>query len=350
MVKERPVRNVFGYAILLLMVGSLPVMAGTSAERILRGSLAERGYMTGFDGETDRFVFIGRQVMKTGEYGFDAVFARKRIALARRAELRAKAQLLQALRVRAEGGNRVQTAASDGAGSRRTESTFGLFAGNRLCGWHVLDAVERTERGVYEVAVAVLWSPELEAAGRAAREGRLVPSATWRDECETWLNGQDVSTWTGPRLFRDTAGFPHLFGVGISVLDGNHDLQMKAARMKADMSARGNLLLALFGDAEVRRHAMSRIVSGSAQGDGIDAESVYTALADVEVKGKSVDGMMPVHERVTKCPFSRRKTLVVVYGVKPPDVPAVFPAAADSEKNRGLKIWNPETGRFEKQR
>lgn len=335
------------------LVWAMPVFARLSAEQRLRDALVARGYTIGFDEGRNRFLFLGRQLAQVGEGDLGAWFARKRPTWARCAELRAKSKLLQALHSRARGANRLRMETGPSGAKHQAESTFALFAENELSGWRVLDSVEVLEKGVYEVSVAVLWSPELEAAGRAAREGRLSPSATWNTDCETWLAAQDLSLWTNTRVFQDVTGFPHLLGVGSSVLADENSHRVNAARMEADMKARGSLLLGLYGDAEVGRYAASRISSDSARGSGFDTESAFMSLANVEVKGKNVVGMMPIYERVVEHPLVKQKVLVVVYGVRPQIAAGRFAGdsvsapRASGDSSVGVMIFNPNTGKFE---
>lgn len=340
-------------AFVALLLGTMPAFARVSAEQRLRDALVARGYTIGFDEDKDQFLFLGRQVAQVGEKDPDTVLALRRPCLARRAELRAKSRLLQALRGRAYSGNRLRVEADSRDVKHQTDSLFALFAENTLSGWQVLDSAEVLENGIYEVAVAVVWSQELEEAGRAAREGRLRPSATWQNDCEAWLDAQDLSLWTGTRVFRDSTGFPHLLGVGSSVLVDENPLQMKIVRKKADMRARGSLLLGLFGDAEIGRYASSRMLLDSATGSEFDTQSAYMDLANVEVKGKAVMGMMPVYERVVEHPLMRRKILIVVYGVRPQTTAKGTGGVSDfgpqtGASTTGLMIFNPNTGKYEK--
>ncbi len=337
--------GLFRCALATLLVGTVPAFARVSAEQRLRDALVARGYAIGYDEDRAQFLYLGQRRMQVGEGDVGSFLARKRPILARRAELSAKSQLLLALRNRASGGNRLRVNVGPDATKHQTDSVFALFAENTLSGWSVLDSAEVLEDGVYEVAVAVLWSPELEAAGRAAREGRLPPSATWKDECEAWLNEQDLSSWTGTRVFRDSAGFPHLLGIGGAVLIDENPHWKNAARMEADMKARGCLLLGLFGDAEVGRYAASRISSDSEKGIGFDSEAAVMALGNVEVKEKSVMGMMPFYECIVEHPLVKGKMLVVVYGVRPP---AAKVSRGVGGSAAGVMIFNPHTGKYEK--
>ena len=87
--------------------------------------------------------------------------------------------------------------------------------------------------------------------------------------------------------------------------------------MKTDLWARKNLLLCLYGDAESRKVAMEWMSMKSGAVTDTDAESLYGALANIEVKAKVVEGMTSVFDRFVTHPITGQKMLVTVYGILP---------------------------------
>ena len=282
------------------------------------------------------------------------------------AELKAKADLLRFLRQRWSGSEKVKLFADDEQVDMEMTSAVDLFAKSLVSGWYVLCSAERYENGVYSVAVAVTWSLELEVAGRAARAGCLPCSESYKPELEEWLKKQDLTTLTGSRVFVDRAGFPHFLGIGVGDAEGPSRLWQKQLQMKTDLWARKNLLLCLYGDAESRKVAMEWMSMKSGAVTDTDAESFYGALANIETNAKVVEGMSPVFERFVTHPITGRKMLVTVYGI----LPKVFkqknniapepnnsgrgsvvenPAQPHEANQSSMMIWNPNSGKFEKQ-
>lgn len=332
--------------------------AATSVEQRIRDSITHKGYRLGFDRERNTFVFLGRKMSEMKSPASDSSFLLQRERNLKIAELKAKSALLGYLRQTRTGAEFVDVCERNSNIEKKVQSVIAAFAANLISGWQVLDVAEGYSDGVYDVAVAILWSPALEYAGRMARTGRTVASNDYRTESRRWLKLQDMSSWYGCRIFVDSVGFPHLLGIGVGDADGKSPIEMKALRLKCDLSARKNLMLGLWGDGEMRKTAEDMILTGNADEGGFESESFFEQMASVEAKGKTIEGMMLIDERIVTHPLSRRKMLVVVYGIEPSREAVGDRIFAEAPKPicesncpgpSGVQVWNPQTGKFEKQ-
>lgn len=335
------------------------------AEQAVRQTVAQLGLSLSETKLNSQLVFIGLHKSEMSHPSKVPMFLLVREKDHKIAELKAKAELLRFLRQHWSGREDVKLFADDEQVDMEMTSVVDLFAKSLVSGWYVLCSAERYENGVYSVAVAVTWSLELEAAGRAARAGCLPCAESYKPELEEWLKKQDLATWTGSRVFVDRAGFPHFLGVGVGDAEDPSRLWQKQLQMKTDLWARKNLMLALYGDAESRKVAMEWMSMKSGAVTDTDAESLYGALANIEVKAKVVEGMTSVFDRFVTHPITGQKMLVTVYGI----LPKVFkprrdvtpepnkragessvedPAQPPVANQSGVMIWNPNTGKFEK--
>ena len=357
---ELVVVRIYCFFLCLLMLVPPLAFGGaeTSAGQSIRDSITHKGYRLGFDRDRNTFVFVGRKMAEMKSPVSEKSFLLQRERILKIAELKAKAALLGYLRQTRTGAEYVGVREENSDVEKKLQSVAVAFAENLISGWQVLDVAEEYSDGVYDVAVAILWSPALECAGRMARAGRMVASEDYHTEFTKWLKLQNMSGWYGCRVFVDSAGFPHLLGVGVGDADGKSPIEMKALRLKCDLSARKNLMLGLWGDAKMRKAAEDMISTQNGERDGFDSESFFDQMASVQAKGKTLEGMMLVDERMVVHPLSRRKMMVAVYGIEPSravlkdGISAETPnptCESQSPGPSGVQVFNPKTGKFEKQ-
>lgn len=349
------VRRVFSLAVVIFCM--LQLNASDDAEKIVRENVARLGRKIGFNRDRKEVVFVGRALFEENSPEKDDSFLHYRDWYFKLAELKAKAALIRYLRQTQVGEEYVSSNVGSGKCTRKIESIAGMFAANSLSGWHVLTSAESYQDGLYVAAVAVVWSPTLEAAARRIREGRIFAADAYRSELKEWLKDQNLNTWSGCRVFVDSNGFPHLLGVGIGDAETKSPLEEKALQMKCDLWARKNLLLGLFGDSECQRFARTVVSTESADSKDFDSESFFKSMASIEVKGRTVEGMTFVHECIVPNDLTGRKMLIVLYGIEPSKLYRKLQTEQGKElededgtqqKSSGIMVWNPNTGKFEK--
>lgn len=346
-------KHLAGIVCLTVLCCAVPRASADVAEDLVLDFLRGKGIPLGLNSQAGEIVAIGHASCPADPSGDD--FAALRDKYYKVASLHARSEILLSLAV-ASSATRNAGLHHDGISGERTAAlACTAFSERILSGWWVLVSREHLDGNRLSVAVAVAWSPFSEHRFDDLKAGHLVPSLNWKDELLAYIKGQDLSSWADVRLFVDSAGFPHLMGVGVSDWNG-HTLFRDAALRRADMFAQKNLLLALYGDAAVREAAgkWRRDVSPSS-GKDAGQMSFYESLAEVSVTMSPPKGCRPIYvDEVTG--HEGRKMIVSVFSFEPP---VVEPGVQVMEKrtdagvagvpSSGILIWNPKTGKFEKQ-
>jgi len=322
----------------LAVQGCLLHAGGTDVVSLLCDRLAARGETVGYEERKDRLICVGHAFF-VGDATRGESFLANRSQCVRRAELKAKADMLQTLSARVS-ARQGAFANRDGAGLHWGKmSAISLFAEGRLPDWRMLDACEAYEAGKYAVAVAVVCD-------RAPRNGNG-RSETWINECKSWVLQQDVSGWDGTRTFVDSKGGEHLIGIGVDVAtdsDGMAGVSYEVARQLA----RKNLLLGLYGDVKAQELA-KRLQSGdSSSGSVSRTESFFDSLICMTASNDKGLALVPVFERRVRsdllgCDLAMVMCCADENVQEERAVQDRGPRVAD----RTVKVFNPATGRFE---
>ena len=185
-----------------------------------------------------------------------------------------------------------------------------------LLGAYVLLQAESWDKneGVYEVAMAVVWSPKLEANALKLIQGDLAPSANrGQFSVDDWIEQQYLPCMIGSRRITDNEGHSIYIGIGAEDISGSV-LDRKAKKALADTDAMQAVARALVSDVETYREA-SRNLKEYTDDLATNKErlaDVSTSKHDVNLKGCS---------RLTsvECehPITGRKTYISVYYIDP---------------------------------
>ena len=311
------------------------------AESAVRRTLAARGIRQGFDAETGAYTVIASAV-KRGVDPESPMFSAQLSACFRQAELKAVHQILNMRSQTMEGGTSVQRDPS----AKSTRTFVETLSQNDMDGCLLVGFDGRVDGDSCVAAVAMSWSEDLERRARASAACRLQPADSWVDELKTRLDGLGESLLPPTMSFVDSAGFFHYVGVGSASFDDASDLRRNAAVREADLLARKNLQLALYGRAAMRKKA--ELMKSRARAD--DAEnlsSAYEALGEVSADTPLPQGSRSLFDKLVPAGNGSR-AFVIVYGVIPPKTASgSLPSAGTAPKD--VLIWNPKTGKFEKQ-
>ena len=344
------VRLIIGFACCLCNMLCRAAISQLDAEDAVRRRVVQRGLRVGFDAEKGAYMVIA-SAAKSGCAPSSSAYCAQRVACFRLAELKAIHQIVD-MRSQTMTGKSEVLRNRLGDDVMKTVSTFvEAFSQSDTDGCVVVDSQELNEGTKCIVAVAMLWSADLERRARASADGALQPAEKWLDELEQYLG-----RWEGRMLpptvaFVDSSGFFHRLGVGMAALGGNSPLERNAAARLADMWARKNLQLALYGRVAMRKKAELMKVSSSRR-ELNSLASAYEALGDVVAGGPLPVGSTSILDMVMTDSSNDNKFLCIVYGVKTQAVAAdvSVPILHDgSKKPSGMMIFNPNTGKFEKQ-
>ena len=319
------------------------------AEDAVRRRVVQRGLRVGLDAETGTYTVIASAAKSGGEPGSPASCA-QRVACYRLAELRAVHQILNMRGQTMAGQTAVRRDRVGDAAVKAVRTFVETLSESDMDGCVVVDACELNDGARCIVAVAMTWSAELERRARASAEGSLRPAAAWIEELKAYLGEWGGGLPPPTVAFVDSAGFFHRLGVGAAALGGSSPLERNAAARAADLWARKNLQLALFGRAAMRKKA-ERMKTSSRREELQSLASAYEALGEVAVEGPLPTGSLSILESVV-ADSPNSGTLLVVYGVKTQGTAAgaaVSVRPGSSEGTSGVMVFNPVTGKFEKQ-
>lgn len=318
-------------------------------EQVVRRRMVQRGLRMGFDAEKGTYTVIASAVKSEVEPRSSVYCAqRTRTACFRLAELKAIHQILN-LRAQTMAGETAVQWERSGEESIKTVRTFvETFSQSDMDGCVVVDSCELSDGAKCAMAVAMTWSVDLENHAHASKDGKLRPSETWNNELKRHLEKWGDGMLPPVVAFVDSSGFFHRVGVGMSRFVGESSLERDVAIQQADLWARKNLQLALYGLAAMRKKAELMRVS-SRRDDLKTLASVYEALGEVAAEGPMPTGSCPLIDRVVSNGSGLNKFFVVVYGVKPSVAFGGYlePSAASGTIPSAVKIWNPNTGKFE---
>ncbi len=349
-------RLAIGVALCLCGGVCLAAVSQLDAEAAVRRRMVQRGLLPGFDAETGAYTVIAGAA-KSGSEPVSSASDARRTACFRLAELKAIHQILNMRAQTMTGRSEVQREQRGDATDKTMRTFVETLSQSDMDGCVVVDACALHEGATCAVAVAMTWSADLERRARASAAGTLQPANTWVDELARRLDGWGNGMLPPTLSFVDSAGFFHRVGVGTAVFADESPLARHAAVGQADLRARENLQLAFYGAAAMRKKA--ELMKASFQREDLqNSASAYEALSEVAAKGPLPAGSCPLFDRLVPDESGSGKSVVVVYGVKAPNrttvqggagrvaVPATGPVGSVSS---GVMIFNPNTGKFEKQ-
>ena len=196
-----------------------------------------------------------------------------------------------------------------------TDSVATMLSKMPLLGATVLTQAESWDPGdkQYCVAVAVVWSPKLQAC--AAKIGTGDFTATGKPGKFSkldWVKAQDWRSMIGTRRFTDNTG--HNYFIGIGAVDPGVGVQANAKRMLAETLARKNVAMALIGDLVTQREVKQNLKVYADQ-------SLETKQKIVDAISSKVDlhlkGCMSLVKKEVRHPITGRKIYVSAYYIDP---------------------------------
>ena len=343
------VRLVIGFLCCLCGMFCRAAISQLEAEDTVRRRVVQRGLHVGFDAEKGAYIVIA-SASKSGCDSSSSAYCAQRVACFRLAELKAIHQIID-MRLQMMTGSSEVLRERLGNDAVKTASTFvETFSRMDMDGCVILDSCALNEGAKCVVAMAMVWSEDLKRSARASAAGTIRPAAAWVEELKCYLGKWDDGLLPPTVAFVDSAGFFHRLGVGTASLGGDSLLDRNAAARLADMWARKNLQLALYGYAAMRRKA-ELMKTSSSRRELNSLASAYEALGDVAAEGPLPAGSTSILDAVVTDSSNSGKLLVVVYGVKTQEA---VEGAADSvlqnnpKGTAGIMIFNPITGKFEK--
>lgn len=143
-----------------------------------------------------------------------------------------------------------------------TTSTVSLMSKMPLLGATVLTQAESWDKneGIFEIAMAVLWSPTLQKEAKNLAAGTPEPaSKKGKLSAQEWLAKQDILAMVGPRRFIDKDGNSVVVGLAARDLTGIPVVKQKPAMQLADTDAMRYVATSLMCDLEAFRETSQNL-------------------------------------------------------------------------------------------
>ncbi len=172
------------------------------------------------------------------------------------------------------------------------------------------------DRQQYKVAMITIWSPKQEEMVRAMITGEAKTAPQGRQSLIEYLNGQDWSTATGGRKFRDNQGNFYILGVAASPVGSSSSSERKA-RGVAELMARKEVATALYADVASQQkaeQAMATMSGGAGKDVSVAAESFSSELAQ-SIENRAVQGLSRRFGRRVTHPISGQDIYVSIYSI-----------------------------------
>ena len=196
-------------------------------------------------------------------------------------------------------------------------SSVSLLAKMPLLGATVLTQAESWDKneGIYEVAMAVLWSPKLQEEAKKLACGTPEPSEKkGKFTANEWIAQQDILAMVGPRRFTDSKGNSIVLGIAARDITGIPVVKIKPAKMLADTDAMKAVATSLMCDLEAFREAKS-----SLQEFADDSSKATESITD-KIASKTdlqLSGVLRLASKEALHPLTGRKTYAVAYYLDP---------------------------------
>lgn len=143
-----------------------------------------------------------------------------------------------------------------------TTSTVSLMSKMPLLGASVLTQAESWDKnqGVFEIAMAVIWSPKRQEEAKNLAVGTPKPGEKMgKFTAQEWLAKQDLLAMVGPRRFIDNKGNTIVIGLAARDLTGIPVVKQKPAMQLADTDAMRYVATALMCDLEAFRETSQNL-------------------------------------------------------------------------------------------
>ena len=299
--------------------------AAKEAVELKRAELAEEiGKYNSADGQAvanvtlnDRFgTFVGEVINK-----IDQSYVSNALAVAKSADAAAATAAAVALKEKAKQLLAEYKVLEDAANLLpkepvlEAESAASMLSRMPIFGATVLTQAESwdAETKQYAVAVAVVWSPKLQACALKVGTGDFSASGKPGTFSKLeWVKAQDWRSMIGTRRFTDNKG--NNYFVGIGAVDPGLGVQANAKRMLAETLARKNVAMALIGDLATQREVTQNLKVYADQSTATKQRLVDSISAKVDLHLK---GCMSLAKKEVFHPITGRRIYVCAYYIDP---------------------------------
>ena len=302
----------------------------SNAEAEVKAWVKGKKWRRGWDAKKKRFVQISAE-------SFDCVDPAKvqnvmvqRDMAVKRAVLMAKNEIIQAVKVELDAEDIVSSMSSPNMSDdeqkelvervqkMKQSSAAEFYAEMPLFGATCVRQTESWNKGKYQVAVALVWSPALERSARAIITGDKVickPKENGKD-IEAWLESINPAFMSGPIQFVDADGTRWFIGVSAGAADEDLDsLTLRNNRRIADLSAKQMLAFSLWGDVKAHEAKRQELVTKTLNGTSTEVAQWLDSTISQSIKGLPLRGMTQLYSEEVDHPVTGGRIYVSIYGI-----------------------------------
>ncbi len=178
---------------------------------------------------------------------------------------------------------------------------------------------ESWNKGKYQIAVALVWSPALERSARAIITGNKVvckPKENGKS-IEGWLEDVNPAFMSGPIQFVDADGTRWFLGVSAGAADEDLDsLTLRTNRKVADLSAKQMVAFSLWGDVKSNEAIKQELAAKTLDGkSSTEVARWLESKVSQSIKGLPLRGMTQLLSEEVDHPVTGGRIYVSIYGI-----------------------------------
>lgn len=304
-----------------------------NAEDDVKAWLKGKKWKPGWDSRKKRFIQIS-----TGQFDCDDpakaqdVVVRRDMAV-KRAVLSAKMDIIEAVKTEVDAEDIVEMMGATAPGTPVNEanalknrvqklkqsSSAEFRAEMPLFGATCVRQSESWNRGKYQVAVALVWSPALERSARAVITGEKVvckPKENGKS-IEEWLDAVNPAFMSGPLQVVDADGTRWFLGISAGAAnEGLDSLTLKTNRRLADLSAKQMLAFSIWGDVKANETLKQELTSMTVKGKSTTEVAQWLeSKVSQSIKGLPIRGMSRLLGEEVEHPVTGGRIYVSIYGI-----------------------------------
>lgn len=290
-----------------------------------------KSWRTGWNSKKKRFIQVSSAEFDCEDPAKVQNVMVQRDMAVKRAVLMAKSEIIQSIKVELDAEDIVSCMASPNMSNdeqkelvervqkMKQSSAAEFYAEMPLFGATCVRQTESWNKGKYQVAVALVWSPALERSARAIITGNKVickPKENGKD-IEAWLESINPAFMSGPIQFVDADGTRWFIGVSAGAADEELDsLTLRNNRRIADLSAKQMLAFSLWGDVKAHEAMKQEVATKTLNGkSSTEVAQWLDSTVSQSIKGLPLRGMTQLYSEEVDHPVTGGRIYVSIYGI-----------------------------------
>ena len=310
--------------------------------------LEDKGLHAGYNEEIGAFVVVAHSQTRCADPTVDmSMWAFCRDVFLK-AHAKARREIANMVKGSVDASNAVAKMSVNGERIRARTAAIAMTA-DELPSGVIMLAVEGVWRdGIYAASVAMAWSEKWDGRTRDSLAGVIAPAADWKAQLHRSVEVSRIELLPPCGEFVDSNGFAHFFGADVSDVLACPERGRGAALMSMEMRALSRLQLAYDGAGAA---ALGMHISTQSKGNA----EMLLKTASGGIGSAAFGGSSPrnicVFEGNAMSETFKRSLYAIVYAADCAKLPETQRKKVNSSSSAdpNVMIFNPNTGKFEKQ-